>query len=155
MLFPVEVCRELTPHQQTKIVPAGTLLLEQGTAPIHLMIINEGQVEISVNSGRKTVPLTIVGKGKVLGLRAIVSGEVTEKNAVTLEDCTITFLPRRTFSDVLERHPEIYFAVASVLSADLKIAQDLLRQIPRRDRRGSRRRRPQEQVLGSFIVGPR
>ena len=43
-LFPEEVCRELTLRQQTEIVPAGTLLLEQGTAPIHLMIINEGQV---------------------------------------------------------------------------------------------------------------
>jgi CRP-like cAMP-binding protein len=41
-------------------------------------------------------------------------------------------LPRDVFLGLLSSHPEIYFAVAKVLSADLQIADRILRNHPRR-----------------------
>ena len=130
-LLSEEVRRELAQREQTKTVPAGSPLLNQGVPLEHLIVVNQGRAELSVNSGRKTVVLGTVGKGKVLGLRAVVSGLLPEKNAVALEDCALTLIPRQDFLDVLRKHPEIYFAIAQVLSGDLKMADDVLRQLPR------------------------
>ncbi|HLK54817.1 MAG TPA: hypothetical protein VKU42_15260, partial [Candidatus Angelobacter sp.] len=52
-----------------------------------------------------------------------------------VEPCNITILPRDVFLDLLKSHPEIYFAVAKVLSADLQIADRILRNHPRRTAR--------------------
>jgi CRP-like cAMP-binding protein len=41
-------------------------------------------------------------------------------------------VPRDAFLELLKNHPEIYFAVAKVLSADLQIADHILRNHSRR-----------------------
>jgi CRP-like cAMP-binding protein len=49
-----------------------------------------------------------------------------------VEPCNITILPRDVFLGLLKKHPEIYLAVATVLSADLQMANGILRDQSRR-----------------------
>jgi CRP-like cAMP-binding protein len=89
-------------------------------------------VEISVPSAGSDVVLGTAGPGKVFGMRAVVSGELPEMNATCLEECDIAVIAGHVFSTLLSDNPQMYFAVAKVLSADLKIADQLIRNCARK-----------------------
>src|SRR5947209_3782268 len=134
-----EVREVLLKLEQVSTFPAGAQLIAQNVAPEHVIILNQGSVEISVPAQGKTISMALAGNGKVFGLRSVVSGELPEINVICLEECTVTLLPRAGFLRTLKQYPQVYFAVAKVLSADLKLAQDLLREMPRAVNGASRR----------------
>ena len=125
------VVEALTIHEQRETIPAGTKLISQGTMPEHLIFIEEGSVEVSVPAGDKALCLSIVGSGKVLGLRAIVANVQPEIDATAVEQCAIVRIPRGIFLELLKQHPEMYFAISKVLSNDLNTAERVLRGLPR------------------------
>jgi CRP-like cAMP-binding protein len=127
-----ELRHELAQHEQFMIVPEGAVLIDHGTLPDHLVILNSGTVRVSVPNPKRAASMTTRQEGKVFGMRAAISGELPEIDVTCVEQCSITILPRDVFLDLLESHPEIYFAVAKVLSADLQIADRILRSHPRR-----------------------
>ena len=123
-----EVRSELTQFENTQRVARGTKLVEAGTTPDHLIILDSGQVETCVHAREKSTSLGTMGPGRVFGLHSILSGETPQTTVTCLEDCVVTLVQRDAFKLVLERHPRIYLAVAKVLSADLANADHLLRQ---------------------------
>jgi CRP-like cAMP-binding protein len=131
-LLPAEVCRELEKQQQTINVPRGASLIRHGVAPVGLIVLNSGTVQISVPCSRRTASVTTGEQGKVFGMRATIAGELPEIDVTCLEDCRVTIIPRDAFLDVLKTNPEMYFAVAKVLSSDLQIANRILRSSVRR-----------------------
>lgn len=122
---------ELSRHEEQATVPAGRKLISEDVIPEHLIAIEHGSVEISVPAGNKATTLSVAGEGKVLGLRPIVSGVLPEIVATTLEECRLLLISREDFLDVLGRHPEMYFAIAKVLSTDFNAAQRFLRETAR------------------------
>jgi len=109
------------------MVPQGTLLVQHQVAPQHLVILNGGSAEISLPSDGKDLLLGTAKKGKVLGMREIVSGEGPEIDVVCLEDCNVSLVPRDEFLALLRVNPQIYFAIARVLSSDLSLANQVIR----------------------------
>lgn len=132
---------ELSGHEKQATVPAGRKLISQDAIPEHLIVIEQGSVEISVPAGKRAMPLSVAGEGKVLGLRPIVAGVLPEIEATTLEECRISLISRQDFLRVLSQHPEMYFAIAKVLSTDLNAAQRFLRMTPRAARGAKHLRR--------------
>lgn len=131
--LPVDVRQVLEQHERHVIVPRGQRLIQYGVLPNQLMILNSGTVEISVPSPEAEVSLGTAGPGKVFGMRALVSGETPEIDVTPLEDCEVTVIPGPEFIAVLQSTPQVYFGVAKVLSADLKIADQLIRNCSRRN----------------------
>lgn len=131
-MLPAKLRHELAQHEQLMTVPEGAILIDHGILPDHLVILNSGTVRVSVPSSNRTASMTTGQEGKVFGMRAAISGELPEIDVSCVEPCNITILPRDVFLDLLKGHPEIYFAVAKVLSADLQIADRILRNHPRR-----------------------
>ncbi|HXA85711.1 MAG TPA: Crp/Fnr family transcriptional regulator [Candidatus Dormibacteraeota bacterium] len=131
---------ELARSERSMIVPKGTALIQQGVLPEHLVIVNSGKVAVTLNCARRSASLDYSGAGKVFGMRAMVSGELPEINVTSLAPCSITTVPRDAFLVLLKSNPEIYFAVAKVLSTDLKIADRILRDNSRRFPGGNRSR---------------
>jgi CRP-like cAMP-binding protein len=127
-----EIREELEKHESHLIMSRGQRLLECGVLPQQIMILNSGKVEISVPSAEDEVSLGTAGPGRVFGMRAAVSGEAPEIDVTALEDCELTVIPAQEFLVVLQNKPQMYFAVAKVLSADLKIADQLIRNCARR-----------------------
>src|SRR5579872_5274242 len=109
---------ELAQHEQFMTVPEGAILIDHRTLPDHLVILNSGTVRVSVPSLNRTASMTTGQEGKVFGMRSAISGELPEIDVSCVEPCNITILPRDVFLDLLKGRPEIYFAVAKVLSAD-------------------------------------
>ena len=129
---------ELSRHEEQATVPAGRNLISESVIPEYLIAIQKGSVEISVPSGKKAMPVSVAREGKVLGLRPIVADTLPGFNATCLEQCKISMIPRRDFLDVLNQHPEMYFAVAKVLSIDLNTAERFLRKASRAANREKR-----------------
>ncbi|HZR27238.1 MAG TPA: Crp/Fnr family transcriptional regulator [Terriglobales bacterium] len=136
--LPAEIRHKLERHEQIKTVPAGTRLISQGIAQAYLFIINSGSVELSVPSLGRSIKVAVAGSGKVFGLHAMVSGEPPKVNVTCLEECAVTLIPKEKFTEILQGNPQIYFAIAKILSQDLRIADDLLRRIPRNSGPGRR-----------------
>jgi CRP-like cAMP-binding protein len=126
-VLPPDARRELEKHEQPMTVPPGTSLIKHGVLPDRLVILNSGMVQISVPCPRRPATLTTGEGGKVFGMRAAISGELPEIDVTCLGPCQVTFLPRDNFLSILKTMPQSYFAVAKVLSADLQIANRILR----------------------------
>jgi CRP-like cAMP-binding protein len=124
--------KKLENCEQDIRVPRGYKLIQHGVPPGRLIILSAGTVEISVPSTGDDVVLETAGAGKVFGMRAVVSGEVPEINATCLEPCDIAVIPGQVFAALLRDNPQMYFAVAKVLSTDLKIADRLIRNCARK-----------------------
>jgi CRP-like cAMP-binding protein len=123
-----EVQRELTEEAKSDNASRGSRLIQNGVASGRLIFLNSGSAEITVPVEGKPVSLGTVGPGKVLGLRSIMCGEVPEIDVTCLEECKITLLSKEAFLQILQRNPQMYFAVVKVLTADLKTVQSFLRE---------------------------
>jgi CRP-like cAMP-binding protein len=132
-----EMRQMLEKCEEMKTVAAGTRLISHGISPAYLFIINSGSVEVSVPSVTKTT-VSVDGSGKVFGLHALVSGELPKVDVTSLENCTVALIPRDKFAEILRKNPQIYFAIAKVLSQDLQVADELLRRIRRAGPGGGR-----------------
>jgi CRP/FNR family transcriptional regulator, polysaccharide utilization system transcription regulator len=126
--LPAQVLQQLMDQERSATVSRGSKLIQCRISPNQLIILNSGLAEITVPVAGKMVSLGTAGPGKVLGLRSIMCGEVSEIDVTCLEECNITLLSRDAFLEVLHRNPEMYFAVVKVLSADLKTVQTFLRE---------------------------
>lgn len=130
--IPLEVRLELEKRERTRKTRPGETLLQYGITPDKLTLLNSGRVEISVNSSGHEVVLGTAGPGKTFGMRRAITGESAEITVTCLEQCEISEIAVAEFQAVLRDHPQLYFVVAKVLSADLKIVDELLRSCSRR-----------------------
>ena len=130
--LPAKLRAELATYECSVTVPAGTKLIKHGAPPDQLVIVNSGKVEITLDCMRESLSLDCAVAGKVFGMRAVVSGELPEVDVTCQENCRITLIPRDTFLETVREHPEMYFAIAKVLSHDLVMAQRLLKTSLRR-----------------------
>ena len=130
--LPAKLRTELATYECSATVPAGTNLIKRGVPPDQLVIVNSGKVEITLDCVRESLSLDCAVAGKVFGMRAVVSGELPEVDITCQENCNVTLIPRDTFLETVRKHPEMYFAVAKVLSHDLVMAHRLLKTSLRR-----------------------
>ena len=120
--------QQLRNQERSATVSQGSKLIQYRISPNQLIILNSGLAEITVPVAGKPVSVGTAGPGKVLGLRCIMCGEVSEIEVTCLEECEITLLSRDAFLEVLHSNPEMYFAIVKVLSADLRTVQSFLRE---------------------------
>jgi len=130
--LPPELRTELAHYEQSVTVPEGTNLIKRGVLPDQLVIVNSGKVEITFDCVRESVSVDCAAEGKVFGMRAVVSGELPEADVTSQESCHVTLIPRNAFLGVVRQHPQMYFAIAKILSSDLVMAQRLLKTSLRR-----------------------
>jgi len=138
------VVAELRKLENTRACHAGSKLMTCGELPHDLIILAEGQAEIMLPCPKGAISLGMVTPGKVLGLKALMTGERAETDIVCLSPCTVTLLSGTRFLEQLRSHPEIYYVVAKILSADLQQADRVLKQASRRAHRMQRGRFAEE-----------
>lgn len=137
-MLPLDVCRQLGEYEQSMTVPEGSRLIQHGVLPDGLVILHSGAVKVCVPCLRRSAFVTTAQAGRVFGMRATISGELPDIDVTCLESCRVTTVPRDAFLTILKNRPEVYFAVARVLSADLQMATQILRTYHRRRAPASR-----------------
>lgn len=123
------ICNELCQHEEHAIVATGTTLIEEGTVPDHLIIIEEGRVEIVLWCPNDGKSLIFGHEGQILGLSSIITGAPEAFDVRTIEACAISKIRADIFLDVLNRHPELYVAIAKLLCKAVTNAERLLREV--------------------------
>ena len=131
-LLPVDVAEELRQQESRIKVPARTKLIHKGKRPDHLMMLCAGAVEVLLPCGKRAIVLSTAGPGRIFGLRALVTGKLPEIDSVCRTECELRLLPESAFTHALNSHPQMYFGVAKLLSADLQLAQTYLKNRSRR-----------------------
>lgn len=125
--LPQEVRQQLAKHGKVVTVPPGTRLLRSGTTPEQLIILNSGSAETFVAVAGKSRSLGISRAGKVFGLHFMLTDAPHDISVTCLEECEVTIVPKKAFLDVLQRHPQMYFAIVQVLATDLSAAHHVIR----------------------------
>jgi CRP-like cAMP-binding protein len=134
-LLSPELRVELSKHERFLSVPKGTNLIQHGVQPDELVIVNSGNVEITLSCAQESVSVDCTKLGKVFGMCAVVSGELPQADVTSQDNCNITLIPRDAFLTTVRKHPQMYFAIAKVLSSDLVMAQRFLKTPLRRSLR--------------------
>ncbi len=137
--LPRDVANTVRQSETRLIVPPTTKLIYVGKQPEHLITLCAGKVEISVPCRKQAIRLSMAGPGRIFGLRALVTGKLPGVEATCLTECELRLLPKSIFTSALNSHPQMYLAVAKLLTADLKLAEAYLKNRARRKLRGPER----------------
>lgn len=125
------VRQELSSNGRVVTCARGTQLIKNGTSPQGVIILNSGTAETTVIVAGKEMSLGIARPGRVFALHSVMTGTAPETTVTCLEESRVTIVPKDAFLAVLARHPEMYFSVVKVLSADLATADRLIRECAR------------------------
>lgn len=105
--------KALAPFTDDIEVPAGTVLMEQGSLPHELEVIVEGAADIVV-AGNK---VGAVGPGAVLGEMALLDRTTRSATVVTTSPCKLIVISSRAFAGLMEQFPEVAEDLRSMAAA--------------------------------------
>jgi uncharacterized membrane protein len=119
---------ELRSIMTERIYQPGQICMKAGEPGNSFQIIEQGEVEISLNDteGKKVV-LDVLGPGKFFGELSMLSGESRSASATSDEQVITLELSREEFFDFLRRRPDAAIDVLTELGDRLKHTDDILR----------------------------
>ena len=114
--------RQMADIAVEKTYPKGAQVFASGDQAHGLHAVVEGRVKIYKDSlaGREHI-LHVFGPGDAFGEVPMFQGASFPVSAMTLEQSTLLFFPRRAFSDRMRRDPELGMAMLGMLSERLRI----------------------------------
>ena len=104
-----------------KTYPKAARVFAAGDPAHGLYVVGEGRVKIYKDSiaGREHI-LHVFGPGEAFGEVPVFQGSAFPASAMTLEPSMLLFFPRKAFSDILRRDPELGMAMMALLSERLR-----------------------------------
>ncbi|MGJ8743784.1 Crp/Fnr family transcriptional regulator [Polaribacter sp.] len=111
----------------SKSVKKGEILFDEGEHLNGVFCIKEGVCKVSKMSenGRNQI-VNIVQKGNIIGERSLVSDEVSNLQAVALNDMEVCFIPRDEIIRDLQKNNNFTMSVLKDMANSLKIADNLI-----------------------------
>jgi CRP-like cAMP-binding protein len=110
------------------------LFMEEAPAD-GVYLIEKGAIEIQLSSPLSE-HLSEYGRGALLGLSEVMSGETHKFKAVAIEDCVVCFVARHEFLEFLRQNQVCCMQVVHLLSQDLHTIYQHLQSEPRAAGRG-------------------
>lgn len=83
------------------------LLFQEGEPGDALYIVLEGKVQVNKMIHDKPQPVSVEGKGKVLGEMALLDGEARSATCRTLDKARVVVLTREAFARMEKEHPAL------------------------------------------------
>jgi CRP-like cAMP-binding protein len=109
-------------HLSLKKIKKGTELFQEGDRPKGVYIIKTGKVKLyqqSPNGGEQIV--YIYTPGEMFGYRPLLCNEKHPASCMTLEECSIYFLPVRYFLDALKKSTALSNVLLQNLSHEFTV----------------------------------
>jgi CRP-like cAMP-binding protein len=127
-----KLARSLEAIARSRTYPAGGTLFRQGEPAEGVLVVRSGQVRLSVSSpDGNHLPYRTVGKGYVLGLPALFSGETYSLTAEAVEPCALGFVDRASALELVLQHPDLCFQAADLLAHELRALREWQARNPR------------------------
>ncbi len=109
-------------------------VFREGERADGFFVVAKGRVKVfKLSEDGKEQVLHLIGPGQSFAEATIFEGGTYPAHAEALEDCDLVFLPKRSFTDLLERNPRIALRMMASLSKWLKRMTDLVESISLRD----------------------
>lgn len=105
--------RELSPYTDDVTVPAGTVLMEEGSRPRELEVLVEGSASVILHGK----PVKEVGPGDVIGEMALLNRGLRSATVVTTSETKLIVIDGAHFAALMERFPEIADDLRSLAGA--------------------------------------
>jgi CRP/FNR family transcriptional regulator, cyclic AMP receptor protein len=105
--------------KETREVPAGTVIFEEGSTGQEMFGIIAGRVELRLTHGH-TFSL---GPDDTFGEMALVDASTRSATAVAVEDTTVAVIDKHRFLFLIHETPRFALQVMSSLAERLRVAQ--------------------------------
>ena len=100
---------------ERKVVPKGTVVVEEGEHGNSAFLIQSGSVQVYTTAGGKEIELARLGIGQIFGEMALVFDEPRTAYVRTLEDCNLIVITRQTFQSKLNKSDPTVRAIIPML----------------------------------------
>ncbi len=109
-----EALERLSTELEKVSLPAGSVLLEQGTPARGLFLIIRGSVDvIDSNTGER---IDCDGAGSVLGEMSLLTGGMCSAGVIATSDVEAMLLSTTGYSRLIQAHPELELALSQLVS---------------------------------------
>lgn len=108
-------------------VKKGQQIFSEGAYPHGIFCVNNGKIKIHQmgTEGREQI-VRLAKEGDVVGYRALLSGDAYTNSATALDDCSICFIPKNVFMDLVEKNKDLSMQIIQLLSKNLKQAENAI-----------------------------
>lgn len=97
------------------------MLFERGDAGDGCYWLIDGVLTVCVASATGELrTLAILGPGAIVGELAMIDGLPRSASVQAVRDCTLSFVSRAAFTEILRRHPEFYVDLVATLADRLR-----------------------------------
>jgi CRP-like cAMP-binding protein len=111
----------------SKIIKKGEPLFLEGEHLNGVFCIKDGICKVSkISDNGKNQIVNLIKKGDLIGERSLISEEVSNLNAVALDDLEVCFIPRSEIIRDLEKNQNFTLDVLKNMANSLKNADDLI-----------------------------
>ena len=100
--------------------PAGKCIFKQGDSGTTMYLVLSGKVELRVD-GRV---VETVGEGGVVGEMSMIDRAPRAATAVAVDDCTLTPIGQKQFSDLVQRSPDFSMQIMKTIADRLRRMND-------------------------------
>jgi len=121
-------------HRRVFEAGRNVLTIEQPGEAVYVIL--HGTVKIHVEQSERDVILSILGAGDLLGEMSLIDSVGRSASAVTLEDSLVLWMDRVTFSHMLENFPPVARNLVKILSARLRLSDQLIQALATLDVNG-------------------
>lgn len=101
------------------------IIFHEGDRGHGLFCIYQGKVKVhKLGHEAKEQIVRFAKEGEVLGYRSLLSDEPYNATATAIEDCSICYIPKSKFLEVLEKNHDLSFKTIQLLTRDLKDSEE-------------------------------
>jgi CRP/FNR family cyclic AMP-dependent transcriptional regulator len=128
--LPAERLKRLAEVLRKKTVPAGTNMITAEQPGEVVYVILEGTVKILIEQmdGREVI-LAFLGDGDTVGEMSLVDSSGRSANVMTMERCTLLWMDRATFQDLLKNSNEFAQNLVRLLASRLRMANEQIQSL--------------------------
>ena len=128
--LPPDRLKRLTEVLRQKVVPAGTNMITAEQPGEVVYVVLEGTVKILIEQvdGREVI-LAFLGAGDTVGEMSLVDSAGRSANVMTMERCTLLWMDRATFQDLLRNVPEFAQNLVKLLAGRLRMANEQIQSL--------------------------
>ena len=107
-----------------KVYQDGEVIFRQGDVGDSMYVVQEGQVEVFVESDGKEVRLRVLGEGEPVGEMAIFARELRSATVRALGRVRVLTLDKRNFLTRVQEDPSLAFRILETMSRRIRELSD-------------------------------
>jgi CRP/FNR family cyclic AMP-dependent transcriptional regulator len=112
-------------HRRTFAAGTGVMTAEQPGEAVYIVLHGTVKIHVEQSDGRDVI-LSILGSGDLLGEMSLIDSLGRSASVTTLEDSLMLWMGKETFQDLLENHPPVARNLVRILSARVRLSDQLI-----------------------------